>query len=406
MAVECRCPGCGQRFKAADAALGHRVKCPQCAAVIQLPGQAPPAAPPKSAPSFPPDAAAPAWFVRTADQRQHGPMGKEQLDRLVAEGQLDGFCEVRRADWDEWRLIEESYPALAIDNGDDDEDMDIYGIAPPLPPVASAEQTPRVRPCPDCGQTVSRRAVQCPHCGCPLTEGGPTQPSSLTSRAGVREQPRDNQGRFARLPGHVGTRHSLIRQVAFLTIAIVLLISVVVGGIYVGIQLLRRSPAPVGPSVKDVLSQTRPSAPVPVQPASPVAQGLTAEAIAQCKNEVAEAKARYVDDYQRTKQQTVSQLAQLTREMDVLRELTDPHSKRPAAQETSKPSPEAAQSYQSQLETLRRECRSYLDAHVTEPATRKETIWSLGEDWVRTRVPEQTLLEGLLQPSAKPPDTP
>ena len=39
MAIECTCPGCGQRFRAADAAAGKLAKCPKCGAAIRLPEQ-------------------------------------------------------------------------------------------------------------------------------------------------------------------------------------------------------------------------------------------------------------------------------------------------------------------------------------------------------------------------------
>lgn len=59
--------------------------------------------------------------------------------------------------------------------------------APSAPPVrmSSAETVlpgkdgSKLRPCPDCNREVSRRAAQCPHCGCPLADSKASKPSSF-----------------------------------------------------------------------------------------------------------------------------------------------------------------------------------------------------------------------------------
>ena len=52
-------------------------------------------------------------------------------------------------------------------------------VTPPEPEPVRAEIVPVVAnslkliDCPDCGKSVSRRAEECPHCGCPITEPKP-----------------------------------------------------------------------------------------------------------------------------------------------------------------------------------------------------------------------------------------
>ncbi len=97
----------------------------------------------------------------------------------------------------------------------------------PAPPQATMETPPvpvkpdsNLGPCPDCNREVSRRAAQCPHCGCPLdqanqapvTESGPEQHKEDESQPlpsdrrleGVREVLR--QTKAARQQGSAGDR--------------------------------------------------------------------------------------------------------------------------------------------------------------------------------------------------------
>ena len=164
MAIQCQCPGCGRRLQVPETATGRRVKCPHCAAVIQV------GSPKSESPPLPGDPELPRWFVQTADKKQHGPVAKRQLDRLVAEGRLDGFCHLRRADWDHWKWIEEIYPQFAATGDSESKEKNVAASSRKSRVQAEgvSEAESRLHPCPDCGKIVSRRATQCPHCGCPI----------------------------------------------------------------------------------------------------------------------------------------------------------------------------------------------------------------------------------------------
>ena len=124
MPIHGQCPGCGRKFQAPDKLSGKRVKCPNCSAVIQLghgdqqravrqstSGQE---ASPTPTPPEQPSQKKAQWYVKTAAGEQLGPMGKAQVDALVAEGRLDGFCHLRREDWQQWKWAEAVYPQFAL----------------------------------------------------------------------------------------------------------------------------------------------------------------------------------------------------------------------------------------------------------------------------------------------------
>jgi len=414
MTFECRCPGCGARFRAPDTAAGRQVKCPQCAVMIQLARQAPagptlspppPPVAPKAAvggpvaqpqppaatqPIVPPRPAAagqPGWFVRTANDKQHGPMAKEQLDRLVTQQQVDAFCEVRRADWDQWRLIEEVYPSLAIADAEDD--LMARGAGSHRSAGPTIERSSRLWPCPDCGADVSRRAVECPHCGCPLVKKVPARPP-------VQAPPLPPAGQAApsaqrdHVPRGVG-------RIVFVSIAVVSVIAVVAAGVYLAVHFLGRS------------TSTAPSPPVAVpiaQPSPAPPAGLSDAQIAQCKEKVAAAMARQVDERLRATHDAMAQLGEIARTLKSLPELAEPNPKRSGAKSSAQPGPSPGGPYQSRFEQLHRDCRAYLDAHIARPVPDEKTIWSAGEDWSRMQMPEERLLESLLQSSGSPPSAP
>lgn len=52
-------------------------------------------------------------------------------------------------------------------------DLDLDSSMLPLTPAAPANQAEsKLQDCPDCGQSISKRATSCPHCGCPVSSVG------------------------------------------------------------------------------------------------------------------------------------------------------------------------------------------------------------------------------------------
>lgn len=137
MPFEVQCDQCSAKFRAADKLIGKRVKCPKCQAVI-LVGAAPeekaarkPSAGSKSGAkstsskrkvakakpieddvSQQSDGGA-EWHVQLGEGEEYGPVTKTELDSWVAEGRLDGNCQLLKEGWDQWKWADDVYPELA-----------------------------------------------------------------------------------------------------------------------------------------------------------------------------------------------------------------------------------------------------------------------------------------------------
>ncbi|MBN1912452.1 MAG: DUF4339 domain-containing protein [Pirellulales bacterium] len=371
MPIQCKCPGCGQTFQAPDQAAGRRAKCPKCATVIEI-GAPIPGAP--TATSAPPPAE-PGWFVRTSEDEEHGPMSKAQLDQWVADGRVDEFCHLRRADWDHWKWIEEVYVQFQPVDAEPLSSRD-HRSASGIPDAASAG---RLEPCPDCGNMISRRATQCPHCGCPV------QARNRTTQA------RNTLGQFASseesCPTSTHRARRRNRRTIVLSVLGCLLVVVLGSAAYVGYQLWRGLNAVV---------ELRP-APPPPDPPKDDGQDTIRKMIAY-KREVAEAQARAIDKFAAALHEN-SALFQPTQEYsNMLQSLAsgDLDSLDKAAKQSSTP-PSAAKPYVSQYETLLAECQKYLDAQVPNESGDFQAVQSAGAAWAavkREQIPKQ-IVEGL-----------
>ncbi|MCX7424819.1 MAG: GYF domain-containing protein [Planctomycetia bacterium] len=367
MAIQCQCPACSQRFQVPESALGKRVKCPKCAVVVQL--NLPKGEPPSS------ETQPPQWFVRTASQKQHGPMPKAKLDQLVAEGRLDAFCHVRQADWEKWKPIEEVYPQFAVGDAPTDS---------PESMAASPEAEPRLHPCPDCGKIVSRRATECPNCGCPI---GPPAVTTLPRRTSSARKPS-------------GTKRN--RKIALLASAGVVLLMLAGTVVYFGVQFWHQVQ-----SANDALKLvTEPLAPAPVEPEAqpgPVVDKPTPEQVAACMKDSAAAMAREVDQRFEREYNAVAQLAQLQGDTEAIRSLAEEGFGRPSKKEPGKtPSapPPARQPYLSQYDALYRECLAYLQARFGQNAKSLAEIQDAARQWASEKhsALESQLLKGLSTP--------
>ena len=52
------------------------------------------------------------WLVRSADQKEYGPVTLETLARWVGEGRLGVNSQVLRSDWSQWKRVEKLFPEL------------------------------------------------------------------------------------------------------------------------------------------------------------------------------------------------------------------------------------------------------------------------------------------------------
>ncbi len=169
------CPHCQKRFRAPDTLAGKSVKCPGCQGVVRVPAAEGPAGSPQT-PSQPASASA-SWYILTENREQMGPVTKEQLDNLATKGRLS-FCQIRRSDWRAWKWADDLYPDLPAPDRKADS---------AAPAASGDDQDPaRLVLCPDCGNTVSRRATGCPHCGCPFQEVPATKKQTIKETRAIR----------------------------------------------------------------------------------------------------------------------------------------------------------------------------------------------------------------------------
>lgn len=149
------------------------------------------------------------WYY-TVMGVQIGPLTSEDFRRHAREGKVSPSTYVRRGVEGRWVTadqvrglfdqapqdrVPQPSPATMPDNvasaeilSSDVIDEVLFGTVIPdtrtakSDPAGVAEDaggTDRLRPCPDCDRSISKRATQCPHCGCPLTSSG----SSITKQA-------------------------------------------------------------------------------------------------------------------------------------------------------------------------------------------------------------------------------
>jgi len=392
MPIHAQCPGCGRKFQAPDKLSGQRVKCPNCSAVIHLgsgrqPSSSQQAAPGQEASQAPGPPKQPAaeqaqWYASTAEGEQLGPMSKARLDGLVAEGRLDGFCRVRREDWQEWKWAEAVYPqfALLVQPEGSASDAKVPGGADAQGVVGDADS--RLRPCPDCDKLVSRRASQCPHCGCPLAT--PDDQTAATGAAG--RQTEETGSVAASAPPKSGGIRSHVGLVVAGAVSAVVLITVVAA--VVGWQWWSRTHRKLDEVVESLAVElTKQDQPPPDRKVEkPPPKGATPEEMQRSMQEAAAAAAKQVDELYRKVHLARSLLERTQQSADLLRSLAEGHLEAAPKTNPSPPAPLPAsgargerigpaakpvpaaptedRSYQSQYKPLYDECLAYIRQNV------------------------------------------
>lgn len=166
MPIDIQCKACKKRFRVPDKFGGRRVKCPNCDEAILVQTAEPAgedrgkgqveekptadsgagAAPAVERESRPDAAKQPAqpdasvqgpaeaepegetpaedahaqWYLQTDDGEQYGPVDREELDAWVAEGRIDGTCQLLCDGWDQWKWADEVFPELAEEASTED----------------------------------------------------------------------------------------------------------------------------------------------------------------------------------------------------------------------------------------------------------------------------------------------
>ena len=391
MSIRCQCTGCGTCFQAPDDSAGKAVRCPKCKAAIRISGGKTSKDDSREGHSHVNAETGTTthtggateqifWFARNTDGQHHGPMSKADLDRMVANNQLDGLCQVRRADWADWRWIETVYVQFAeTDAGTVPDDyvepdgaVESDGAVEPddvmksVPPVAAKS---RLQECPDCGKIVSRRATQCPNCGCPVAMVARVR----SSRAATS-----------------GTQNDRARKTIVLAVLSCALLALLAGSGVIGWLLWQRANRPA-----EVLAPLLQPAPLaPARPATTAVRPASPEQVAAWINEVAAETAQRIDNGYRQLHMAQTGIQGIQAYGDLLDSLVSGEFAKPAKHDDKKPKPRPPPPYQSQYETLYQECAAYLRENIGPEATGRGEVAELARRWADAkRSPLQKALE-------------
>jgi uncharacterized protein DUF4339 len=335
------CPECGCKFQAPDKLLGREVKCPKCAVRIEL------------TPAQEPDAER--WCVQSSDGQQHGPVSRKKLDALAAAGRLDSFCRVRAEDSDEWQWAEDLYPELASTAGSQADDEDLAPPEPSRPEPPKPE--PRVVRCPDCGKTVSTRADQCPHCGCPASVLQQTPPLVDDSSA---------------VPTSVDGNASWVIPLVIGGVSAAVVLACIVGTVvWWAVKKAGQVQNQVESVVQELVGE---EIELPEEPAAPTLEELRAYA-----REVSATMAKKVDSYYRQAHMATSLISSTKETSELIQALAG------GDLDAIPDSVPANESYESQYESLFMECVEYLGENIRADEKDTSKILQAAEKWAETK---------------------
>ena len=148
MPIDIKCPKCNRKFRVADKFAGKRIKCPKCQGAIGISATDQPKAeektpPPRAVEKKPAKKAAAAeqWYMQTDDGEEFGPISREELDEWIAEGRINGACQVLQEGWDQWQWAEDVFPEIA-ESGEEEEAAEESPFDGISPPASSGEINP------------------------------------------------------------------------------------------------------------------------------------------------------------------------------------------------------------------------------------------------------------------------
>ena len=367
MPISTSCPHCQKKFRVPDKLAGRSVKCPACQGVVRVPAAENASA--GEMPVKPPGASSQSWYILTESREQMGPVSKEQLDNLATKGRLS-FCQVRRGDWRAWKWADDVYPELPPSSREEGEE----------PSTANNEEqdSARLVLCPDCGNKVSRRATQCPHCGCPAAvllkqssasgdgavEPAPPAPPVIAAELaaeGVEEQP----------------PKSRLRRRLILVGALALFLAVVGTLGYVAWKMWK-----TWKRVDNVVQQfTEPAAPelrpIP-EPEEPGEELLSVDGKKACIDEAARKMAECIDDLQREHHLPLTMINQTAESVKMLEKLA-------GGDLDAIPDGMGVEPYESQVDELFIACRDWVRENVKRGACTRADVWGTARQWAEEK---------------------
>jgi hypothetical protein len=118
MPIEVVCPSCARQFRVPDKVAGKKIKCPKCAGVLPVPGGPDSGTGSTDAGGNSPGsgsgvAASPsAWYLKTPDGNQYGPVPRAELDQWFGEGRVTAQCQLLKQGASQWQWASDIYPQL------------------------------------------------------------------------------------------------------------------------------------------------------------------------------------------------------------------------------------------------------------------------------------------------------
>ena len=379
MPISTQCPYCQKKFRAADKVAGKAVKCPGCQGVVRVPGVQNGKEP--SGQPGQPDPSDSSWYIRSENGEQMGPVSKEQLDNLATKGRLS-FCKVRRSDWDGWKWADDVYPELPASKPKEE--------SKPLPSNLSSVDSSRLVTCPDCSNTVSLRATQCPHCGCPAAVLHKQVPKSQDGPVSVSPPPPPvpDAAKAAAVDAAVeavGAKRSGSWKPYLIAGGIILLATTIGTPLY----LWWRIHSAAEQVVEQLgISLSEPEPPAIPEPEEPSEETLSPEGKRECIDQAAQRMAEHIDEFQRQNHLPLSMISQTVESVKMLEALAGGDLDAIPDSTGVVPGGSGVEPYKSQAKELFIECRDWVREKVKRGPCTEGDVWETAQQWARDKQTE------------------
>jgi hypothetical protein len=370
MPILTQCPHCEKKFRAPDQLAGKAVKCPGCQGAVRVPA-ADGSAGSSHAPDLPGSASA-SWYILTENRQQMGPVSKEHLDNLATKGRLS-FCQIRRSDWRAWKWADDFYPELPAPERK----------AEPAAPAPNSEEQDAARLvlCPDCGNTVSRRATQCPHCGCPAAVLLKQATVAADVPVAARPPAPDGATAAAAEAGSASPPSGSWRLYAAAGGTVLLLVT---GAAVWWVVHAGRVAEPTAPIA------VAPNEPEPGEPAEAL---LSPEDKRACIDEAARKMAEHIDELHRQYHLPLSMISQTVESVKMLEALAGGNLDAIPESTSAVPGGRGVEPYKSQIDELFIECRDWVRENVQRGECTAKDVWGTAQQWAREK--QESILEPL-----------